>query len=204
MLLVSMMTNKRRPHMRRIIASEYVTLDGVMEAPGGEDSLGTRGGWSFTFSSEEAAAFEFDELFASDALLLGRVTYQIFAASWPSRTGDFADRMNHLPKYVASTTLETAAWANSHLISDDIVEAVSKLKQQAGQNILIYGSADLVHTLTQHTLIDEYRLMIFPIVLGVGKRLFNDGSSLILKLVETKAFRSGVVVLTYQPEREAS
>ncbi len=189
--------------MRRVIASEYVTLDGVMEAPGGEDSLGARGGWSFLYADEEAAAFKFDELMASDALLLGRVTYEIFAASWPSRTGDFAERMNQLPKYVVSTTLETAAWDQSHLIQEDVVEAVSKLKRQPGQNILIYGSADLVHTLTQHALIDEYRLMIFPLVLGIGKRLFADGSRVTLKLVESRTFQSGVVVLTYQPEGKA-
>ncbi len=190
--------------MRKLIATEYVTLDGVMEAPGGEDSLGPRGGWSFLFSNEEAAKFKFDELFASDALLLGRVTYQIFAATWPPRTGEFADRINSLPKHVVSTTLEKAEWNNSHLIKDAkrVVEEVSKLKQQPGQNILIYGSANLVHTLMQHNLIDEYRLMVFPIVLGIGKRLFKDGSSATLKLVETQTFSSGVVVLIYQPEKK--
>jgi len=185
--------------VRRIIASEYVTLDGVMEAPGGEDSLGARGGWSFLYSSDEAAAFKFDELMASDALLLGRVTYEIFAASWPSRTGEFADRINRLPKYVVSATLATAPWENSHLVRGDVAEAVATLKQQPGQDILLYGSADLVRTLTQHALIDEYRFMIFPLVLGIGKRLFEDGVSVTLKLVEAKTFGSGVVVLTYQP-----
>lgn len=187
--------------MRALIATEYVTLDGVMEAPGGEESLGSRGGWSFPFSNEEAAKYKFDELFASDALLLGRITYQIFAAAWPSRGDEFADRMNSLPKYVVSTSLETAEWNNSHLIKEDVVGNVAMLKHQPGQDILIYGSADLVHTLMQHNLINEYRLMVFPIVLGVGKRLFEDGSDATLKLVETQAFSSGVVVLTYQPER---
>jgi dihydrofolate reductase len=190
--------------MRRLIATEYVTLDGVVEAPGGEDSLGARGGWSFSFWDEEAAKFKLDELFASDTLLLGRVTYQIFAAAWPSRTDEqgFADRMNSLPKYIVSTTLEKAEWNNSHLIKANVVEEISKLKQQPGQSILVYGSANLVDTLMQHNLIDEYRLMIFPIVLGIGKRLFRDGSSTTLKLVETQTFSSGVVVLTYEPERE--
>jgi dihydrofolate reductase len=186
--------------MRRIIASEYVTLDGVMEAPGSEDSLGERGGWSFLYSSDEATAFKFDEVMASDALLLGRVTYEIFAASWPTRTGEFADRMNRLPKYVVSTTLETPAWENAHLIRDDVVEAVSELKQQPGQDILLYGSADLVRTLTAHSLVDEYRFMIFPLVLGTGKRLFADGSAVSLKLVEVKTLGSGIIMLTYQPE----
>jgi dihydrofolate reductase len=189
--------------MRRVIATEYVTLDGVMEAPGSEDSLGDRGGWSFLYSSDEGAAFKFDELMASGALLLGRVTYEIFAASWPTRTGDFADRMNHLPKYVVSTTLANADWENSRLIRDNVVEAISSLKQEQGQDILLCGSADLVRTLTERHLIDEYRLMIFPLILGAGKRLFEDGNVVALNLVETQTFSSGVVVLTYQPERKA-
>ncbi|MCI0556264.1 MAG: dihydrofolate reductase family protein [Anaerolineae bacterium] len=185
--------------MRKLVATEYLTLDGVMEAPGEETSLGARGGWSFLFSNEEHSKFKFDELFTSDVILLGRVTYEIFAAIWPSRTGEFADRINSLPKYVVSTTLEKAEWNNSHLIKDAkrVVEEVSKLKQQPGQNILIYGSANLVHTLMQHNLIDEYRLMVYPIVLGIGNRLFKDGNSMMLKLVETQTFSTGVVVLIY-------
>ncbi|HEY7091637.1 MAG TPA: dihydrofolate reductase family protein [Ktedonobacterales bacterium] len=189
--------------MRRVIASEYLTLDGVMEAPGSEDSLGDRGGWSFLYSSDEAAAFKFDEVMASNALLLGRVTYDIFAASWPARTGEFADRMNRLPKYVVSRTLETAAWENAHLIRDDVAGAVSELKRQPGQDILLYGSADLVRTLTEYRLIDEYRFMIFPLILGTGKRLFDNGINTTLKLVAVKRFSSGVVLLTYEPERKA-
>ncbi len=188
--------------MRRVVATEYVTLDGVMEAPGREDSLGARGGWVFLFPNEEMARFKSDELFASDTLLLGRATYQIFAAAWPSRTGEFADRINSLPKHVVSTTLEKAEWNNSRLIKENVAEEVSKLKQQPGQDILVYGSADLVHTLMQHDLIDEYRLMVFPIVLGIGKRLFKDWGSVTLKLVESRTFSSGVVLLTYQPERK--
>jgi dihydrofolate reductase len=188
--------------MRRIIASEYLTLDGVMEAPGSEDSLGDRSGWSFLYSSDEAAAFKFDEVMASDALLLGRVTHDIFAASWPARTGDFADRMNCLPKYVVSKTLETVVWENTHLIQDNVVEAVSDLKRLPGQDILLYGSADLVRALTEHRLIDEYRLMIFPLILGTGKRLFADGSAVSLKLIEAKTLGAGVVILTYWPERK--
>lgn len=187
--------------MRKLVATEYVTLDGVMEAPGSETSLGERGGWSFLFSSEEHRRFKFEELLAGDAILLGRVTYEIFAASWPSVTGEFGDRMNSLPKYVVSTTLQKAEWNNSHLIKETrrIVEEVTTLKEQPGKDILLFGSADLFHTLSGHDLIDEYRFMVYPIILGAGKRLFKEGNSIALNLVESQTFRSGVVVLTYQP-----
>jgi dihydrofolate reductase len=188
--------------MRKLIATEYLTLDGVMEAPGEETSLGARGGWSFLFSNEEHSKFKFDELFASDALLLGRATYEIFAATWPFRTGEFADRINGLPKYIVSTTLEKAEWNNSYLIKDPkrVVEEVVKLKQLPGQNILVYGSANLIHMLRQHNLIDEYNFMVYPIVLGIGKRLFKEGNSMTLKLVKSQTFSTGVVVLIYQTE----
>jgi dihydrofolate reductase len=187
--------------MRKVIVSEYVSLDGVMEDPGGAEEF-EHGGWHNPFFVEEIGKYKFDELFASDALLLGRVTYQGFAAAWPSMTDEagFADRMNSLPKFVVSTTLEEPLeWNNSRLIKGDVAEEVSKLKQEPGQDILIYGSGDLVHTLMQHDLIDEYRLMFFPVVLGSGKRLFKDGINTTLSLVETKTFSSGVVVLSYQP-----
>jgi len=187
--------------MRKVIVSEYVTLDGVMVDPGGGE--GTKhGGWSFQFWSEEAAKFKFDELFASDALLLGRVTYQGFAKAWPSMTDEqgFADRMNSLPKFVVSRTLEKLEWNNSKPIKGNIAEEVSKLKQQPGQDILIAGSVELIHTLMQHDLIDEYRLMVHPVVVGSGKRLFKDKTDMkVLKLVDTKTFSSGIVVLSYQP-----
>ncbi len=183
-------------NMRKVIVSEYVTLDGVMEEPGT---------WSFQFWNDEAAKFKFDELFASDALLLGRVTYQGFAKAWPSMTDEqgFADRMNSLPKFVVSTTLKEVEWNNARLMKGNIAEEVSKLKQQPGQDILVSGSGELVHTLMQHDLIDEYRLMVHPVVLGSGKRLFRDGSdTTVLRLVDTKTFSSGVVVLTYQPAKK--
>jgi len=178
--------------VRKVVVSEYVTLDGVMEAP---DK------WSFSFWSEEAAKFKFEELFASDVLLLGRVTYQGFAAAWPSMTDEegFADRMNSLPKFVASATLQETEW-NASLLKENIAEEVSRLKLQPGQDILVFGSADLVDMLRQHDLIDEYRLMVYPVVVGSGKRLFREGSGKqVLKLSETKTFRSGVLVLTYHP-----
>jgi dihydrofolate reductase len=187
--------------MRKVVLSMYVTLDGVMEDPGGAEEF-EHGGWSMQFFDEDAAKYAYDQLFASDALLLGRVTYQGFAAAWPSMTDEagFADRMNSLPKFVVSTTLEEVQWNNSSLIKENVAEEVSRLKQQPGQDILIYGSGELVQTLMQHDLIDEYRIWVHPVVLGSGKRLFRDGSDTkILRLVETKTFSSGVVVLAYQP-----
>ncbi len=188
--------------MRKVIASEFVSLDGVMEDPS----------WTFQFSSEEQEKFKFDELAASDALLLGRVTYEGFAAAWPNMMdqyrgprraalGEYADMMNSYPKYVVSTTLEEPLeWNNSSLIKENVTEEVSRLKQQPGKDILIFGSADLVNTLMRHDLIDEYRLMVFPVVVGSGKRLFGDGiDTKVLRLVETKTFGSGVVILSYQP-----
>ena len=180
--------------MRKLIVTEFLTLDGVMEEPA----------WTAPYWNDEIAKFKYDELFGSDTLLLGRVTYQGFAAAWPSRTDEqgFADRMNSLPKFVVSTNLQKVEWNNSRLIKENIPEEVSRLKQQPGQNILIYGSGDLVQTLMQSDLIDEYWLLVYPIVLGSGKRLFQDGSKTTLSLKETKTFSSGVVVLCYQPDRK--
>ena len=177
--------------MRKVIVSEFVSLDGVMENPA----------WTFQFGSQEQEQYKFDELFACDALLLGRVTYQGFADAWPKMqgTGSYGERMNSMPKYVASTTLTEMEW-NASLIKGDLAEEVSRLKQQPGQDILVFGSGELVYTLHDHDLIDEYRLMVFPIVLGSGKRIFREGSKQkILKLVESKTFASGVVVLSYEP-----
>ncbi|MGO8946409.1 MAG: dihydrofolate reductase family protein [Ktedonobacterales bacterium] len=179
--------------MRRVVATEYMTLDGVMESPNR---------WSFQFWSDEAAQFKLDELLASDALLLGRVTYEGFAAAWPSMTDDagFADRMNSLPKFVVSSTLDEPEWNNSTLIKGDVAEAVTQLKRQPGQDILLAGSADLVDTLRRHNLIDEYRIMLHPVVVGSGKRLFRDGTATTsLRLVDTKRFGSGIIVLYYEP-----
>ena len=176
--------------MRKIIVTEYLTLDGVMEAPNE---------WSFQFWSDEAARYKFDELFSSDALLLGRVTYQGFAAAWPSVKDEagFADRMNGLPKYVVSTTLEKAEWNNSTIIKENVVDEVRSLKEQPAQDILVAGSADLVSALMAHNLIDEYKFMVHPVIVGRGKRLFSDKA--VMKLVDTKTFGTGIIVLTYQP-----
>ncbi|MDP9457616.1 MAG: dihydrofolate reductase family protein [Actinomycetota bacterium] len=181
--------------MRKVVVSEFVSVDGVMENPS----------WTFQFGSEEQEKYKLDELLASDALLLGRVTYEGFAGAWPSMTDEvgFADRMNGLPKYVVSTALEEPlGWNNSTIIKGDVAEEVSRLKQQPGGDILIGGSADLVNTLMEHDLVDEYRLMVFPVVVGSGKRLFRGGGDRkALRLVETKTFDSGVIVLTYRPAR---
>jgi dihydrofolate reductase len=188
--------------VRRIVVTEFVTLDGVMEDPGGAEQF-ERGGWAFQFDrGPEGDKFKVDELFASDAVLLGRVTYQGFAAAWPSRTGEFADKMNSMPKYVVSTTLKQADWNNSTLIKSNVVEEVCRLKAMPGQDILVAGSAQLVNTLMHHDLVDEYRLMVFPVVLGKGKRLFKEGSDRhALQLVEaTPVGSAGVVTLIYHPE----
>jgi dihydrofolate reductase len=193
--------------MGKIIVSEFITLDGVMEAPGGEDSLGERSGWSIPYFNEETAKFKLDDLLASDALLMGRVTYQIYAAVWPSMTDEegFADQMNSLPKYVVSTTLEKVEWNNSRLIRGNIPEEVKKLKQEVQRNILIDGGSDLVNLLMQHDLIDEYRLLVHPVVVGKGKRLFREGSQKKeLRLIEARALSTGVVALTYQPAETRS
>lgn len=190
--------------MRKVIVTEYVTLDGVMEDPAGTEGAGL-GAWSFQFDrGPEGDKFKLDEALASEALLLGRVTYQGFAEAWPSRTDEvgFADKMNSMPKLVVSTTLEEVEWNNSTLIKGNVAEEVSKLKQQPGGDMLIYGSRQLVNTLMQHDLIDEYRLMVFPVVLGSGKRLFRDGSKTTLRLIDTKTFSSGIVLLSYQPDRK--
>jgi dihydrofolate reductase len=180
----------------RVVVTMFISLDGVMEDPA----------WTAPYWNDEIAKFKLDELFATDAHLLGRVTYEGFAAAWPSRTDEqgFADRMNSLPKYVVSTTLKKAEWNNSTIIKDNIAEEVSRLKKQPGQDILVAGSATLVQTLMAHDLVDEYRLLTYPVVLGRGKRLFKDGSTATLKLVESKSFSSGVVLLRYQSDRKES
>ena len=189
--------------MRKIIVSEFVTLDGVIEDPGGAEGF-KHGGWSFQFGSAEQQQFKVEELFQADALLLGRRTYQGFAAAWPNMpgTGAYGERMNSLPKYVASTTLSDMTW-NATLLQGDLAEALSRLKQEDGQDILIFGSGQLVQTLHDRGLIDVYRLMVFPVVLGSGKRLFPEGSEKkALRLIETRPLPSGVVVLTYQPIKD--
>jgi dihydrofolate reductase len=189
--------------MSKIVVSEFVSLDGVMEDPGGAE--GTKhGGWTFQFGGPAQEQWKSDELFRADALLLGRKTYQGFAAAWPTMpgTGAYGERINSLPKYVASTTLSEMTW-NATLLKGNLAEELSRLKQQIDQDILIFGSCQLVQTLQAQNLIDEYRLMVFPVVLGSGKRLFGeDSEKKTLRLVETTSFPSGVVVLTHQSAQD--
>ena len=189
--------------MGRIVITEFVSLDGVMEDPGGSEDF-AHGGWSFEISrGEEGDRFKLDETLSPDALLLGRVTYEGFAAAWPSREGEFADKFNGMPKYVVSSTLEHAEWNNSTVLKGDVVEEVTKLRETLGGDIVVHGSAQLVQTLLEHDLVDELRLMVFPVALGSGKRLFGETSDKkALRLVESKIVGEGVAILVYQPARD--
>ncbi len=189
--------------MRRIVVTEFLTLDGVMDDPGGAEKF-ERCGWAFQFErGPEGDKFKLDELMAADAMLLGRVTYQGFAAAWPSRSGDFADKMNGMTKYVVSTTLNKAEWNNSQIIKGDVAAEVSKLKARPGGDILVAGSGQLVQTLMQHDLVDEYRLMVYPVVLGSGKRLLPEGSCRTsLRLAEAKPVGEGILTLVYRVHGE--
>ena len=179
--------------MRKVAVTEYVSLDGVMEEPR----------WAFKYWNDEIAKFKGEESSASDALLLGRVTYQGFAAAWPESKDEGADYFNSVRKYVVSKTLEEPLeWNNSTLIKDNIVAEITKLKEQDGKDIAVHGSATLVQTLMQHDLVDRYRLLVYPVVVGKGKRLFQEGIPATLKLLESQSFSSGVVALVYEPERQ--
>jgi dihydrofolate reductase len=187
--------------MGAIVVSEFVTLDGVMEAPGGEDHPDGKGGWTMRFFDADAGRFKQEELFAADALLLGRVTYEHFAAAWPTMTDDtgFAERMNSLPKFVVSTSLREPLEWNATLLEGDVPDAVRALKRRFDRDVLVFGSADLVHTLVRDGLIDEYRVLVFPVILGSGKRLFPDGVDVTdLELVDTKTTSTGAAILTYR------
>jgi dihydrofolate reductase len=185
--------------MARIIVTEFVSLDGVMEDPGGAEDF-EYGGWTFEIERGEGDKFKLDETAESDALLLGRVTYEGFAAAWPSREGDFADKFNNMPKYVVSSKLEQPEWNNTTVLKGDVVEAVRKLKREQEGNVVVHGSRQLAQTLLEHDLVDELRLMVFPIVLGRGKRLFDETrDKKRLKLVESRTVGDGVVILRYTP-----
>lgn len=178
--------------MRKLVVTEFLSLDGVMENPM----------WTLAYWNDEIAAFKGEETSANEPLLLGRVTYEGFAASWPQRGDEEpgASYFNGTRKYVVSTTLkEPLEWNNSHLIKGNIVEEIAKLKQEDGPDIVVHGSATLVQTLMQHDLVDRYRLLVYPVVLGKGKRLFEEGATAKLKLVETRSFGSGVAALVYEP-----
>jgi dihydrofolate reductase len=187
----------------KIVVTEFVSLDGVMEDPGGAEGY-KHGGWTFKINQGEAGyKFKMDELFEADALLLGRVTYQAFAKAWPTMkdAGDFAARMNSIKKYVVSSTLKDseATWGDTTIVRGDVPAEIAKLKARTGGNLLVEGSARLVHSLIEHGLVDDYRLTMFPIMLGSGKRLFPEmGKAARLSLVEARTVGDGVLLLTYQ------
>ena len=188
--------------MGRIVVTEFVSLDGVMEDPGGAEDF-EHGGWSFEFDRGEAGnKFKLDETLASDALLLGRVTYEGFAAAWPQREGEFAEKFNQMPKYVVTSSPSELEWSNSTAVDGDLGEEVARIRQRHDRDVVVHGSAQLTQELLDRELVDELRLMVFPVVLGSGKRLFgetNDKKQ--LQLVDSKVVGDGVAILTYAPVR---
>ena len=188
--------------MGKVVVSEFITLDGVIEDPGGAE--GTEfGGWSFRFPAEEGQQFKYEELMASDVQLMGRVTYEEFAQAWPAMeevAGDFGAKMNTMPKVVVSTTLTNPEWKNSIVAGGDLPSTVASLKEQYDGDILVPGSAMLIESLREHDLVDEYRLMVHPVVLGQGKKLFQEGSTPVdLALIETRKAGPDVQLLIYRP-----
>jgi dihydrofolate reductase len=188
--------------MGRIIVTEFISLDGVVEDPGGAEDF-KYGGWSFEIDrGEEGDKFKLDEALEAGALLLGRVTYEGFAAAWPSREGEFADKFNSMPKYVVSSTLQDPEWSNTTVLRGDLAEEVSKLKQDQDGDIVVHGSARLVQALIDRDLFDELRLMVFPVIVGRGKRLFGETSDKeSLRLADSKTVGDGVAILVYEPAR---
>ncbi len=188
--------------MGRIVVTEFVSLDGVIEAPGGGEDY-KHAGWTFEIDrGAEGDKFKLDELVEAEAQLLGRVTYEGFAAAWPTIEDDagFAEKMNAMPKYVVSSTLREAEWNNSTILSGDVVEEVAKLKREVDGVILVAGSAQLVQAMVEHDLVDELRLMVFPVLLGTGKRLFGEVSEKKpLRLVGSQTLGDGIALLTYEP-----
>lgn len=186
--------------MGRIIVTEFVSLVGVIEAPGGGEDY-KHAGWTFKIDrGEEGNQFKLKETFDSEALLLGRVTYEAFAGSWPSREGDFADKFNSMPKYVVSSTLKKAYWNNSTILKDNVTEEITRLKEKLRGDIVVHGSARLVQCLVANDLIDELRLMVFPVILGSGKRLFAEmDQKKSMKLMSSQTVGDGVEILIYEP-----
>jgi dihydrofolate reductase len=186
--------------MGRIVVTEFVSLDGVMEDPGGSEDF-KHGGWSFEFSrGEEGDKFKLDEAMDADALLLGRKTYEGFADAWPSREGEFADKFNDMPKYVVSSTLGEPEWNNSTVLTGDLADEVGKVKEAHDGDVVVHGSAQLVQSLLDQDLVDELRLMVFPVVLGDGKRVFGETSEKkAMKLADSKTVGDGVAILIYEP-----
>jgi dihydrofolate reductase len=189
--------------MGRVVISEFVSLDGVIQDPAGDEGF-SRGGWVGEIKGrEEADEVKLEEALGADALLLGRRSYEFFAARWPSRGGELADRLNGLPKYVVSSTLDDPDWSNSTVLKGDVVREVAKLRQQLDGEIVVYGSFQLARTLIDHDLVDELRVMIYPVVLGAGERLFGDTTDKKpMRLVDTRTVGDGVAFLIYEPVGE--
>jgi dihydrofolate reductase len=186
--------------MRKIIVTEFITLDGVVESPGGNETPHPHGGWQFNYNHPEAEKYKLDELASVGGLLLGRITYDVFASYWPHQSGSgFADPINKLPKYVASRTLQKADWNNSHIVRD-VAKEVAGLRNADGGDILVYGSATLAKTLLHHDLIDELHLMLYPVSIGGGMRLFDEARELKkFNLTQSRILDNGVLILEYQP-----
>jgi dihydrofolate reductase len=186
--------------MGKIVVTEFVSLDGVVEDPGGIGDF-KYGGWSFEFSrGDEGEKFKLDETLAADAQLLGRATYDEFAAAWPSREGEFADKFNSMPKYVVSRTLTGPAWTNTTVLGGDLAESIAMLKERHDGDIVVHGSVSLAQALIENNLVDELRLMVFPVILGQGRRLFGETSDKkTLRLAESQTVGDGVTILVYRP-----
>jgi dihydrofolate reductase len=191
--------------MGRIVVSEFVSLDGVIEAPGGGEDY-RHGGWSFEIDrGPEGDRFKLDETIDAEALLLGRVTYEGFAAAWPTMEGEFADKFNSMPKYVISSTLEEPEWNNTTVLGGDLVDEVTKLRESASGNVVVHGSARLVQGLLEHDLVDELRLMVYPVVLGSGKQLFGKTTDKKrVRLTDTQLVGDGIVIHTYETVRDGA
>jgi dihydrofolate reductase len=189
----------KEAEMGRIVVTEFVSLDGVMEDPGGSEGF-EHGGWSFEISrGDEGDKFKVEEALDSEALLLGRRTYEGFAEAWPQRSGEFADKFNQMPKYVVSSTLKDPEWNNSTVLDGDLAEEVAKLKEEHDGDVVVHGSASLAQALLDQNLVDALRLMVFPVVLGSGRRLFGDSGKKPLRLADSKVVGEGVAILVYRP-----
>ncbi len=188
----------------KLVVTAFVTLDGIVEAPGFDEHRTGRNAWALRVQADEDEVYNKGQIMSADALLLGRRTWQIWAAFWPTASGgdlEMTDKMNSIPKYVVTNTLKRADWNNTTILSGDVAAQVARLKAQPGGDLMVYGSPDLVDELLRHDLVDEYRLLLYPVLLGSGKRLFRDRIDIHhLRLVDTRAFGSGVVLLTYAPD----
>jgi dihydrofolate reductase len=196
--------NERRTEMGKIVKSNFVSLDGVVQDPAGNEGF-RLGGWVGPLKDrQDLSKLALDEALGAEAVLLGRRSYEFLAALWPSRSGELADRLNSLPKYVVSSTLEDPDWNNTTVLKGDVVNEVSKLRQELDGEIVVPASFQLLHTLMEHDLVDELRLMIIPVVLGAGERLFGETSDMKpMRLVDTQTIDNGVAFLTYEPIRDA-